>query len=423
MEYSNISEKWKKIYSYTLIFSIVLNVYTYVRFNISYGEILLFLLMPFLIPRVHKIKLNSAGTLYILFIVYAIIVTIINIMLFSQIDIAETVKRLVRDGFYIVIICVFSKEFFDYKYAIKALNILSVVLSVYIIIQFLAYLVFGLYIPGLINGLPIGELNATEYKMHILKMAAIDGFLRPTGFLREPSHCAQLLSISLLLNFIPCNGDVSKKRVILYTLALLFTTSTNAIIFIATTYMLCFWYYMKSRIRRARTNALFIGIAVIFLFVSAYINVPFIQSVAGRLLSIGSQDTSSSSLRVLRGIAFFAAMPSISKFFGIGFGNFLGYREALNISTRFEVISEYMSMDIYVITSAGIIGTIILLSAIHTGLKGKQFYNKALMILLLVIGISSSIYSSILYAIALSFVFFDRGEAIGVNKMAEEAMG
>lgn len=397
---------WKSFFSCILVFFIAINVYTFPRFNIGFGEILFLISIPFLIFNNCKIVKNHSGSFYFCFLIYAAIISIIYMILLPQIDSFETVKRLGRDGFYIVLVFVFSRNFFEYRCASNVLNIFSDFLSIYIIVQFLAFLLFHVYVPGLIDGLPIGTTSAIEIKQTMLKVANIEGFLRPAGFLCEPAHCAQLLSTTLLLNIFPFYGKKSLKRIFLYSVALVCTTSVNAIVFLLVDYFL--WALQKLRTYRKCEwiNVILIGILLLVVGGVLYIKIPFVQLVVNRLFTIGKKGTSSASVRVMRGFAFFGAMPTMGKLFGMGFGNFLGYRDAFGIWTSYEMEKEYMAMDMYVVTSVGIIGTIILITAIYKGLKNKGIQSKCLMFLFLIMGLSSSVYSTPVYALILSFIFF-----------------
>lgn len=405
----NVNEERKsdKIFTFFLILSLIGNVYLIKPFNIGFGEVFIVIgIICAMSLDVFKVRITTNKSGVWVFIIYALAITLFNIIIYPNIDVSETVKRLIRDGFYWITVFVFSKTYFNWNYAYKLLNMLCTLLSILVIVQFVAYLLFGLYIPGLIEGLATDAGGATAYKSKALIDASILGYIRPNGFLSEPAQCAHILSIALFINLMRYKEKGSKYRIILFSIATVCTTSLNGIVLMIFVYVLYYFRDLKNFHRGAKLNTFISLLAVVILMTIAYLRLPFVQSVVHRLTYIGNSTTGSVAMRVLRGPVFYMNMPIFHKIFGIGFGNFIGFREATHIWTAYEEPVEYFCTNAYILISTGIVGFIILLSCILRMMQNMKFIRKGIIAILIVAGFSSSIYSTAFLAVAISFALF-----------------
>lgn len=388
------------------------NVYLIVGAGLGFGEVLMLCaIIVIIFKNGFKVRIDFSSNMMTVFFLYVLIITVVMAMIYPSIEVSETLKRVVRDGFYILIIWGFARHYFNYQYGYKVLNIFAVILSVFILIQFVAYLLFKLYIPGFVNGLTIDAGTAALYKQKALTDAAILGYLRPNGFLAEPAQCAHFLSFAILVNLMSegVRSKNRKKLIGLFTLATICSTSLNGIVLLVAAYGIYFLIMMKSSNtnRFIRSTVAFVFFIVIALI--AYFKIPYIQNIVSRIGNISTTTTGSTAMRTMRGWVFFSQMPFLDKITGIGFGNFLGYREANAIWTAYEEGVEYFNTDAYILISAGIIGCIILMIAIYRYIKKGDSLTFAIFALLFVMGLSSSIYSTPIMAIALSFALFREG--------------
>lgn len=399
---ANRSIKSVKGFSYAVILMNVLSVYSIQSLSLNFGEIYLMLLIPFLLLNRPRLFMSKALNWYLLFLLYAFIVSVFVSLSNQYVYFGDTINRLLRDTFYIALVFVFASNFFSYRFALRMFDIVSIVLSFYIILQFVVYLVFHIYIPGIISFLP-----SRDYASQLLRSAAIDGYLRANGFLSEPAACAQMLSVVLLLNLLPFGRNrVNWKRSILYSIAILCTVSTNGVVFLLFDYFVWLLINLKTSSSKRLTNTIIASILILLVGVFIFYNSAIVQSAFKRILTIGDSNAGSASIRVVRGFAFYNELPSIYKVFGIGFGNFLGIKEAYGIDTIYEETAEYMSMNSHLLTSVGIIGILLLSIAIFFGLRKKTIQGKALFMLFFLMGMSSSVYSQPIFVIVLSFVFY-----------------
>lgn len=399
-----------KLYNFLLVFSIFANTYKITSLGIGYGEVIIISLLPLFFFHSKKMRghhITQAHGLYILFLLYALFVTLLNDFLFVEIDSFETYKRLVRNFYYVLLFFYFSRYYFRYAVVKKYFTVFSVALSIFVIVQFVFFYSFGIYLDGHIPGLSIDVSLLNE---HTLKAASQAGYIRPSGFLSEPANCAHVLGLSLILELIPYKGEVTnKKNVLLYVLGMIFTTSANA--FVELFVIGIIWFLFKLRNRNSsfsKKSIIFSSVFALSILVVIVPKIPMVLDVIDRLTTINDATNNSAGLRVLRGPAFFSEMNPISKIVGIGFGNFLGYKQHYKIDTIHEEDTEYMaSLPDYIISS-GLLGSTLLLICIFIALRKKPHKNKDIMILLLMICSSSSIAHSPIWTLYISFALWGK---------------
>lgn len=413
---NTIVNKQELLFTSLLLLSMIGNVYIIKPINISYGEVLILIgAFAAIILSKFKIRLSLIDQRALLFIVYAVLITIINAILYPNIILFETIKRLIRDGFYWIALLLFANSYFNARYAFKLLNMISYILSAYIIIQFFAYILFGLYVPGILPGFSIDAGDAASFRNKALADAAILGYIRPNGFFAEPAQCAHLLSFVLYLNLF--NNKSNKWLLAFISIAIIFTTSLNGIILMLFVYFMYYCYSFNNLQKKSKISSLVSFPVVASLVFLLYRFVPFVHSVIDRLSYLGDRTTGSVAMRVLRGPMFFMKMPIPNKLIGIGFGNFLGYRDATGIWTEYEENVEYFGMDAYFLISVGIIGVCLLLYFVFNVIKNKSYFEKGIIAFLAVAGLSSSIYSTSFLVIVLSFVLFNNSFILNNGKV------
>jgi hypothetical protein len=380
--------------------------------NVAFGELLMIILISILILDMiieqHKVKIST----FFVYVIYALITSSIVFTL-TGIGNMESIRRLLRDGFYLSLFFIFGINYFNYEYGIKLYKSLTCMLSIYIILQFIIYRLFGLYLTGFIPFFDIsvsGNILKSELISHYLKSASIDGYLRPNGFLLEPAACAQYLAPSLILYLFKSNNssikDFEYKKIALITIGMILTVSANAYVSL----ILIYFIWVTSIISKKRiSKKLFLAIAILIIAGILFLMFSNIgKDVINRFLVLGSntQTQGSSSIRVMRGMAFYFAIPVKFQIFGIGFGNFMQFKTIYNINTIYETVDEYMNTNAYILISVGLIGFLIYIYFVFKFTKNKKFQSKVLVYLLLLFGLSSSIYSTPTFILILLLIYF-----------------
>lgn len=408
----NGSYRLSKLFTILIVLMQPMCVYKSFIPNVSIGELLMIILLLILILDIiitkNKIKINSL----IIYVTYALIVSTI-VFVFTNIGNEESVKRLIRDGFYLSLFFVFGVNYFNYNYGIKLYRCIACILSSYIILQFIIYIGFGYYLSGFIPFLDItvtGNISSSQLMAHYLRTAEIDGYLRPNGFLLEPAACAQYLAPALILYLFKADksfpDNYEYKKIILITVGMLLTVSANAYISLFFIYFVWgVFIFLKQRIPKKvlLMSTILIILGILFLIFS---NTG--KDVINRFLGLirNEQSQGSSAVRVLRGIAFYFSMPVWFQIFGMGFGNFIQFKSEYNINTIYETMDEYMNTNAYILTSVGLIGFLIYCYFIFKFTKNRKPQSKVLVYLLLIFGLSCSIYSTPTFILILLLIYY-----------------
>lgn len=383
--------------------------------NISIGECILFLLIILMLVdrglrnKRYMIEKNP----FWVYLAYALASTLVSSfilsLLFNRFEVSSMGMRVARDAFYFIIIMIFGNWYFDFKYGKYFLKRVSLILGIFIIFQFMAYAVNHVYIPNIIPMLKTtvsGGLMGSEIINKYTITAGYDGFVRAAGFFSEPAVVAQYMSISLLIVLFPESEQTNIKTAIFYSIVMLLTFSVNAYVALMVCWILWGLYSNKDN----KQNLIKILLLVILFIVGVFFVArnSATSSVLNRLVELknGGRTSGSSVVRVLRGITFYNHMPLFYQLIGSGFGNFIQFKEMYNITTIYEAADEYMNTNAYVLVSSGVIGFLLYVGTLFKRTMGRISVSKMIVIIVLVFGLSSSIYSSGQFIIMLLFIMY-----------------
>ncbi len=413
----------KKLFTGFVLLLPVFNIYASPIEYLSIGELLMFLLMFLLLAdRFMKDRdIVVDKNPFWIYLIYALAATLISSLIFfskTGFEWQAMGIRVVRDSFYFIIIMFFGKWYFDFKYARYLMRKISIILGIFIFFQFFVYRAVQIYVPNVIPMLKTtvsGGFMGYEIIEAYSLTASLDGFVRAAGFFSEPAVVAQYMSVSLLLELFPEHEKTNIKLALFYSAAMILTFSVNAYVGLAVCWGLWGIYSNKNNkkalIRIFSLVVFFAVIGIIMIKNSA------MSSVLNRLIDLknGVNPHGSSAIRVLRGIAFYYNMPLFYQIFGSGFGNFLQFKELYKITTIYEMMDEYMNTNAYILVSSGIIGFSLFVASIFRRAAGRVIFSKMLIIIVLMYGMSSSIYSSAQFVIMLLFIMYapKKGEIYG----------
>ena len=393
-------QKEKKIFSFLAVFMMLGNVYAFPLLpSLGMGELIFIMFMPYFLIRVKGsivITRDSKGLLF--YMIYGFLVTVV-MSVFFQSSIGNIAIRLIRDFFYYLIILflgikLFNKETF-YKWVIR----FCVVLAVFVILQSLVYVVSGYFIPGFPMSAQINDGGYTGRELYAkyLSYARIAGYLRPNGFLCEPSHCAQCFFVAVVILLSNEKGLYRKQipYAVLISIGAILTMSTSAVVYVTIAWIM--WL-----IKEVKHNILKVVIAVFVVGIIGFIiysrgNLTNMISVTNRLVNAltGNATTNSSEMRIQKGFTIFANLPAIFQIFGIGFGTYTSALRSSLISTNVAMVeSEYMNTFSYILVSSGIVGGFIMLASIVRLFKSCGLLGRMIVIALVIMSLGSSIYSS-----------------------------
>lgn len=403
----------RKIFTVFLLIFPALTVYASPIPAVSFGELLMLFLMVYLSFKGPSVFREVRKNSFWIYLMYAAFITLISSIIFTfqnnNYQIVDAVQRMVRDAFYFCIIMLFGAHYFDFYYAKKVMRVVSTVLACYMLIQFFAYVVAHFYVPGILPQLKTtvsGGVTGAELEAAFLRSQQGDGYIRAHGFFSEPAVCAQYLSIALILELFTETGRVNYKFVMLYSAATIVTFSVNGYVVFAAIWAIWVLYgnddYRNFELKKLLFIMVMLAIAV-FIMGNAKT-----AQVLNRLMAVlqGGDATPSSILRLLRGMAFYFEMPVFFQVLGSGFGNFIQFKELYGITTVYEIADEYMNTNAYILISTGVIGFALFVFSLIRNVKNKGKISKIALLMLLILGLSSSIYSTPQFVVYFMFIMY-----------------
>jgi len=185
---------------------------------------------------------------------------------------------------------------------IRYLNITLLLHMTAIIGQYFCLYVLGFY-PDLLFAIT-GEKQRYESSM-----------LRPTGLFSEPGHYA-IFAIALVFMI----NRFSSPLTTLQFVALITILSNFSLLgtFLIVSFMLCYWLFSpKHLVIKVITGIVFV------IILQFPIGDLITQRVASRVIDL--QDDTSFTFRFIAALDYFNTLPTISKLFGTGLGNFEGF--------------------------------------------------------------------------------------------------
>lgn len=410
--YKSEPRKISKLYTIVVLLMPVTTIYASPLASISIGEVIvLFMMLICLFDMICTDSFYLVKSPMFSYLLYALLATILCgswlMIKSSSYAMTDSLERLLRDGFYFSIILLFSPQYFDFEYGKRVLEKISFLLGIYVFTQFLVYLVTRIYIPGVIPWVKTtisGGFTGAELSSKYVINASIDGFVRAPGFFSEPAVVAQFLSVSLLLSLFPEMGKSEYKKAMFYSATMLLTFSVNAYVALFVCWGL--WAIYNNRGNRDQILRIILFMVLVAVGLVLLMQNDKTASVINRLVELknGGRTEGSSVIRVIRGMAFYFKMPFAFQIFGIGFGNFIQFKSIFDVTTIYEVADEYMNTNAYVLVSSGIIGFVLYLTGLFRCTKNRIIVSSMIAIIIFVFGISSSIYSSSVYVIMLTFL-------------------
>ncbi len=378
----------KKFFSLLIVFMAFFHVYKPAMISVSYGEILMIACIPLFFKQGMKLPVDLHDWGFVIFFCYMAISSMILGIVFD----APLSKyfSIARACFYWVLIFYFGKNLFNREDFEKWMTIFSVILSSMIFFQLIVYLLTGYYFSGWIPGFSINNGDSDAFAMYelFLKQAGWRGFIRPNGFLAEPSHASQFLAISIAT--IICSKIIAfKKKFILiavFSSAIIITQSTTGIVLLGLTWLLFALIEKKLSFFRFPLVFLFIAFAAYVVFSNQVPNYFSIERVVN--IANASEIDASSNLRLNNGIKLFSDLPFVFKIFGTG----AGLSEFAFSSFGLRDTSTYMNALAGIFFSTGIIGGVIWIVSLVIMFVMSGLLGKSLVVGFFIMSLGCSIY-------------------------------
>ncbi len=364
----------EKIFTFLVVFMAWANVYTLPGIPLGIGELLLVLFMPLYFKKDMNFRLRDYEKGFFLWFVYTALVTFVFFNYFNAS--LDKVLSIARVACYWVIIFIFGGRLFNVEIFKKWMLIFAVGLSFFIALQSIVYAATHVLIPGYFLNASLNDGGVTGLQMYerYLRMAHWTGYIRPNGFLCEPSHCSQFLFICLMFVITDIKFAFVQKisLVLLFSISIILTTSTTGIV-------LLFFAWMVYMSIEKNLSFFRVPMAVFFAFFIVVLisgNLGVENNAVERITNIinGESVDSSSNLRLNNGKIMFLELPLVMKFLGTGFGMVDYVMNALSISDY----SPYMNTFYVIPFMSGLLGTILWYVCLimlykKSSLRGKSF--------------------------------------------------
>ncbi|MCH5279912.1 MAG: hypothetical protein J1E61_00475 [Lachnospiraceae bacterium] len=228
----------KKIFTLLLVLYPILSVYL-VDFKftkLSCADTLLLILLPLLI-----LKLFKANQLKVEWDIWFILIWCLFHFLIVSGVILDNVAEVFRDECHFMLVlfllAVLWPNIFDPDLGIKALIIVSVISSIFLIIQFVLLHLFNVYLPG--------QLQFFE------SLTALTGHIRPFSFFSEPAAFGVYNSIGLAAILLKRKFELKYELVFagIVTAALVLSTSTTSLGLMVIAYLYWLGADLKKRLK------------------------------------------------------------------------------------------------------------------------------------------------------------------------------
>ena len=362
----------EKIFTFLVVFMAWANVYTLPGVPLGIGELLLVLFMPLYYKRNMNFCMQDYEKGFLLWFVYTALVTLVFFNYFNAP--LDKLFSIARVACYWTIIFIFGSRLFNVEYFKKWMLFFAIGLSFFIALQSLVYAVSHVLIPGYFLNASLNDGGVTGLQMYerYLQMAHWTGYIRPNGFLCEPSHCSQFLFICLMFVITDIKFAFVQKisLALLFSISIILTTSTTGIVLLFLAWLV--YVSIEKKISFFRVPmAIFFAIFIVVL-ISGNLDVENIAVERITNIIDGESVDNSSNLRINNGKIMFLELPFVMKFFGTGFGMVDYVMNALRISDYSPYINTF-----YVIPfMSGFFGTVLWYVCLimlyrKSGLRGK----------------------------------------------------
>lgn len=326
--------------------------------GITLGELILIIASLLRIVTLrNKIQFKSTSPL-IAYYFFGLLMTCISVLI-SQVNFTlvpewEFASRLLR-YLAIVLFFVLACDRIDKGFVLRLYRLLCIIVSIYILLQSLVYLLFNVYLP--VKVLPFFEFSRAVNTKELLDLAN-NYYYRGCGPFAEPGYAAQFLLPGLAFSLY---GWLKKDRsdlfaVILISFSVIVTTSVQGIVIgLLTVLVFTFADPRRRRMKKEKMKNWLLTLASIsalaaVLYLKGQLDFP-LERISGITLAKGD----STSLRLYRGFALWLKLPLLYKLIGVGFGNIANFIDTFNIRTAYDSYLTSVTATEYVNGISGVL--------------------------------------------------------------------
>ena len=194
------SSKLNKQFTLLLIIMPILNIYaTHFVSALRLGELIGIVYMMYLFAMNSKIKLTNK--IYWLAMFYLICISLILTMIINKYSLSDTMVRICRVLFYTYFAFALAPQYWNHKYGAKCYINMSLITSLFVIVQYLILQIFNMYIPFVLPGMNLSTNHpnsASYYKTLQRDFYWYGKSTRPSGLFLEPAHFCEFAVFALI---------------------------------------------------------------------------------------------------------------------------------------------------------------------------------------------------------------------------------
>lgn len=380
----------ENVVSYLLPITIWLSVFNTLFTGLTYGDILLGLLIFTCLLTDKKSKARKIETSLIQILFFHIILSLISLSFAPMVNIASVINRMVKFVYYVVATIILLPRI-NIKKTISVLESMTFMTGVGLLIQYIIYYYFGI----INNIIKIPFLNyGYDYTT-----SAFNTIFRPSSFFLEPSHLTHFVIPVVIIELFRKDTDRAIYKAAIFSLVCLLTTSGTAIFLLSFVWII----YFGSKFITSLKSFISLVITMFILLTIIQIGIhriPQLDFAVSRLLDFGSVVYTG---RLNAGKVLAASLSGYERFIGLGFGNLNDF--------------VYLNSVYYLFYSGGyILITGWLVFFIKQFLRG-DIINKVICISFLALCFASRIFLSmyLLYYLALVILQNDKLMYYSVN--------
>lgn len=387
-----VSDRMKNKYCFWFVLSFILNNYSSGIQGVSIGSVVFIMYTIHalvLIPKdIYLINIENSPLL----MVYSFcILTILAIFFLNtdQYKVSNIIFGVLKLLLWSLMIIYVTYIFVDYDVLLKWLTRLSILLTIYIIIQSIIFYIFSIRLP---NVYLFGILKPYSENFVYYVSYASSGAMRPGSLLSEPAFYGYIVICTLVMYIdkYKCEPKLKNKMIIvLFCVGIIVSTSTSAIIFLLLIFL---FYSFKTQQKFKYIVLLTITIYITFNLINIYYDSQnyFIKSLYNSIYKFQYYETLG---RLGGSYSYIELIDNIHKFIGVGVGNQVKY-----FANYIDNDKIYLNSITAIFVQVGIIGLIIFILFIIK-LFIKIFYLKdsvafLLLVIYIILGFASAIYFS-----------------------------
>ena len=329
----------------------------------------------------------NSGTFFLLFGLYAIIVTFIS----------DSVNNYpINNNINFMLSFIFSVLIIQLLLSGKLLlaNAFRIYSAFVWIIVSICMIQWGLFVGGIRISFKLpGLAYADSWAQLSSQVFGMNEY--PTSLFSEKAHFCEFL-VPYLACCLFSDKLIQNKRIlkaIIVTLLIVMSVSGNGVVLAFLCWGLYFTFFNQYK---SINKALLIILGIVIIVASFYIlnRIDTVNSMLSMLFTNNNYGYSKANYRVYRGFDMFGRLPITQKIYGVGYYRMQAFAEQHNIVSSYDTswnTYEYFSGFTQVLIYFGIIGFVLIMLHIIQLFKVKHNITMGLIILLIAVSLSSEI--------------------------------